>query len=140
MTEKDDKTSSGGPSAASEDLHTAKAKPRGGDNGGTKRHPQSNMEIAVIARKKVRGMLMVLDKGAKNEQWPASARVSAAKAIIQFAQLKSEDVKDLTDEEVAVLARKIVAERNGGKDLLKVVDGGKAGKPPKAGSKAGSKK
>jgi hypothetical protein len=80
----------------------------GGNMGGSKRSPENNMEIAVIARKRVRGMLQVLDKIAKDEKQPASARVSAAKAMIATAQLRPEQVKDLSDEQLRVLAEKIV--------------------------------
>ena len=73
--------------------------------------PESNLAISVIARKRVRAAVQVLNNAmkAKDASWPA--RISAAKALIGFAQLKSEDVRDLSDEEIRVLGRKIVKER-----------------------------
>ena len=75
------------------------------------KHPETNMEIAVIARRRVRGMIQVLNDIAREKKTPASARVSAAKAIIDFARLKPDDVRDLTDHDVKELARQIIEGR-----------------------------
>jgi len=84
---------------------------KGGNNGGTKKHPESNMEIAVIARKRVRSAIQVLTNAMKAEDSSWTAKIGAAKALIAFAQLKTEDVRDLSDDEIRVLAKKIVDER-----------------------------
>lgn len=76
------------------------------------KHPETNMEIAVIARRRVRGMIQVLNEIAREKKNPCSARVSAAKAIIEFARLKQEDVQNLTDHQVRELARQIIEGRS----------------------------
>lgn len=76
------------------------------------KHPETNMEIAVIARRRVRGMIQVLNEIAREKKNPCSARVSAAKAIIEFARLKQEDVQNLTDHQVKELARQIIEGRS----------------------------
>ena len=106
MTSKDDVEPSG------QAQTTIEKKPRGGNQRGSVASPKSNMEIGVIARKRVRSMIQVLSNVARDKEAPASARVSAAKALIGFAQIKPGDVRDLSDDEIRILAEKIVEKRS----------------------------
>jgi len=78
---------------------------------GTHKAPENNMEIAILARKRVRGMFQVLNSIAKDTEAPTGPRVSAAKAIIDYAKLKPADVADLNRSELEALAKQIAASR-----------------------------
>lgn len=75
------------------------------------RPPETNMEIAVLARKRVRAMFRVLNDVAVNNEAPASARVSACKAVIDYAKIKPADVAELTQGELEALAKQIAKQR-----------------------------
>ena len=88
--------------------------------------PESNLEIAMLARKKVRRMLNVLDKIAVDPKEAAGPRVAAAKSVIVFAQLSKEDVGKLSDAEVSRMAEMIIKSRSespeDAKSLLEAVE------------------
>lgn len=98
--------------------------------------PKTNMEIAVLARGRVRRMVNVLTDIAENEEATPSARVSAAKSLIDFARIKPEDVKDLGDQELLELGKKIVELQStsdgAARKLKRVIDGGKLPQKKKA--------
>lgn len=70
--------------------------------------PKNNFAIAGVARRHVRNMIDVLKEIAMDKEHPPSPRVSAAKAVIDFARMKPEDVREMTNEEIRTLAKKIV--------------------------------
>lgn len=85
-----------------------------------RRPPKNNVEIAILARRKVRSMINVLNEIAKDKEGPAGSRVSAAKALIDYAKLEPKHVQDLTDEQVRQLATHIMRQRMSKADAKRV--------------------
>lgn len=76
--------------------------------------PASNLEISMLARRRVRGMLKVISTIAQDPTAPKSVRVTAAKAMIDFAKVNQEELSKLSPAKLETLVNRIIALRNKG--------------------------
>jgi len=94
-----------GSGAAKPPADAGKAPPQGGKTRGSRRAPASPLDISVLARKRVRKMIKILDEIAANKEGPAAARVSAAKELLNLARMNPDDLRGLPDKELYAVVR-----------------------------------
>jgi hypothetical protein len=94
-----------GSGAAKPPADAGKAPPQGGKTRGSRRAPASPLDISVLARKRVRKMIKILDEIAANKEGPAAARVSAAKELLNLAKMNPDDLRGLPDKELYAVVR-----------------------------------
>jgi len=92
-------------SATKPPADAGKAPPAGGKTRGSRRAPASPLDISVLARKRVRKMIKILDEIAANKEGPAAARVSAAKELLNLAKMNPDDLRGLPDKELYAVVR-----------------------------------
>ena len=91
--------------AAKPPAGAGKVPPTGGKPRGSRRAPASPLDISVLARKRVRKMIKILDEIAANKEGPAAARVSAAKELLNLAKMNPDDFRGLSDKELYAVVR-----------------------------------
>jgi hypothetical protein len=142
-----DPASGGGtPSIASAAKGPLKAPSRPSQSGstrkrGTRKEPANKLDISILARRRVRKMIRILDEiasgGKGDEKIPASARVSAAKELISLAKMDPDELRGLPDDQLYAVLR-AMAKLEGKKfekELLKAVE--KEERSPQGGSHQG---
>ena len=101
------------PVAHGEDIQqliTKAADPNNDDSRG--RPAMTPLDVPMLARKRSKRMLAVLEIIARDDKKPAAARVTAAKALLDLAKMDSQMFKSLDDQTVMQLAERVIAKRD----------------------------